>query len=186
MTRITRFLGIGLLAAGALAASGCGVGRALGDNKNAPDEFAIATKAPLVVPPDYALRPPKPGESRPQELSPSERAREVLLGDPNAAPPSEGEQFLLRKAGALNADSNIRNILNAEVGGRGEKNRSLANQLIFWDFINGEVDDSAAPLRVDNPEEWMAERQKRIEAVIGEDQQVEIKKSKALNLPGIF
>ena len=182
----SRCLALTFLAGAGLALSGCGVGKALGGDKNAPDEFAIATKAPLVVPPDYALRPPKPGEARPQELSPSERAREVLLGDPNAAPPTEGEQYLLRKAGALSADSNIRNILNAEVGARGEKERSLANQLIFWNFINGDVDDSAAPLRVDNPEEWLAERQRRIEAVIGEEAQVEIKKSKALNLPGVF
>lgn len=166
--------------------SACGANKALGGGKNAPDEFAIATKAPLVVPPDYALRPPKPGESRPQELSPSERAREVLLGDTGAAPPTEGEQLLLRKAGALGADSNIRNILYAENGGRGEKDRSIANQLIFWKFLNGDVDDSAAPLRVDNPEEWLALREKRIKDVIGEEGQVEIKKSKTLNLPGIF
>ncbi|MEM8770251.1 MAG: DUF3035 domain-containing protein [Pseudomonadota bacterium] len=166
---------------------GCGAGSALGSGKNAPDEFAIATKAPLVVPPDYALRPPRPGESRPQELSPSERAREVLLGDPNAAPPTDGEQFLLRKAGALNADSNIRNILNAENGGRGDKDRSLANQLIFWDFLSGNgIDDSAAPLRVDNPEEWLANRERRIKDVIGDEGEVEIKRSKALNLPGVF
>ncbi len=183
---VSKSLTFAMLAASALAVSGCGIGKALGDNKNAPDEFAIATKAPLVVPPDYALRPPKPGEARPQELSPSERAREVLLGDPNAAPPTSGEQFLLRKAGALSADSNIRNILNAEVGARGEKDRSLANQLMFWNFIDGNIDDSAAPLRVDNPEEWLADRERRIKAVIGEEGQVEIKKSKTLNLPGVF
>ena len=182
----SKFLSLALVAAIGLATSGCGIGKALGDNKNAPDEFAIATKAPLVVPPDYALLPPKPGEARPQELSPSERAREVLLGDPNAAPPTDGEQFLLRKAGALNADSNIRNILNAEGGARGDKDRSLANQLMFWQFIGGDVDDSVAPLRVDNPEEWLAERQRRIEAVIGEEGEVEIRKSKTLNLPGVF
>lgn len=182
----SKFLTLALIAGAALAASGCGIGKALGDNKNAPDEFAIATKAPLVVPPDFALLPPKPGEARPQELSPSERAREVLLGDPNAAPPTNGEQYLLRKAGALGADSNIRNILNAEGGARGEKDRSLANQLMFWNFVGGNVDDSAAPLRVDNPEEWMAEREARIKAVIGEEGEVEIKKSKALNLPGVF
>ena len=182
----SKFLSLALVAVLGSATSGCGIGKAPGDNKNAPDEFAIATKAPLVVPPDYALIPPKPGESRPQELSPSERAREVLLGDPNAAPPTQGEQFLLRKAGALSADSNIRNILNAEGGARGEKDRSLANQLMFWQFIGGDIDDSVAPLRVDNPEEWLADRQKRIEAVIGEEGQVEIKKSKTLNLPGVF
>ncbi len=170
----------------ALMTSGCGIGKAVGGGKNAPDEFAITTKAPLVVPPDYGLRPPRPGESRPQELSPSERAQRVLLGDASAAPPTAGEQLLLRKAGALGADPSIRALLNAENGGRGEKDRSLANQLIFWNFDGGKVDDSAAPLRVDNPEEWMAAREKAIKAVIGEEGEVEIKKSKTLNLPGVF
>ena len=129
--------------------------------------------------------PPRPGESRPQELTTSERAQQVLLGDVSAAPPTQGEQHLLNKAGAFNADANIRNLINAENGGRGEKDRSLANQLIFWNFDGGKVDDSAAPLQVDNPEEWLAEREKNIKAVTGEGE-VEIKKSKALNLPGIF
>ena len=44
----------------------------------------------------------------------------------------------------------------------------------------------AAPLRVDNPEEWFAARQEAIEAVIGEETEVEINKSKTLNLPGVF
>lgn len=176
-----------LAAAGfALLTSGCGIGKALGDNKQAPDEFAIATKAPLVVPPDYALRPPRPGETRPQELSPSERAQQVLLGDAQAAPPTQGEQALLQKAGVFAANPNIRNLLSAEQGSRGEKERSLANQLIFWKFIDGKVDDTAAPLRVDNPEEWLAERQARIDRVIGEEGKVEIEKSKTLNLPGVF
>lgn len=176
------------LGAAALMASGCaGVGRALGGGKNPPDEFAIATKAPLVVPPDYALRPPKPGESRPQELSASERARQVLLGDPTAAPPSTGEQTLLRKANALTADPNIRNILDAENGGRAQKDRSLANQLMFWKFVEGKVDDKAAPLRVEDPEAWMAQRDKAIKAVIGEDGKIVIKKNHdAIGLPGIF
>lgn len=172
----------------ALTASGCaGFSRAVGGGKNPPDEFAVTTKAPLVVPPDYALRPPKPGETRPQELSASERARQVLMGDASAAAPTPGEQMILRKANALQADANIRNVLNAENGGRGEKDRSLANQLMFWKFIDGKVDDKAAPLRVDDPEEWMAERQKAIASAIGEDGKVIIKKDhNALALPGIF
>ena len=186
MTVQKRFLAFAALSAIALASSGCGIGKAIGTGKNSPDEFAIATKAPLVVPPDYALRPPRPGEARPQELSPSERAAQVLLGDPSAAPPTEGEKAILQKAGAFRANANIRNLLNAENGGRGEKERSLANQLMFWQFIDGEVDDSAAPLRVDDPEAWLAERQRRIDDVIGEEGEVEIKKSKALGLPGVF
>jgi hypothetical protein len=169
-----------------LATGGCGIGKALGGNKNAPDEFAITTKAPLVVPPDYALRPPRPGERRPQELSPSERAQQVLLGDSTAAPPSAGEQMLLRKANALGADPSIRAVLDAENGGRGEKDRSIANQVMFWKFADGKVDDSAAPLRVDNPEEWMAAREQAIKAVTGEEGQVKIEQSKSLGLPGVF
>jgi hypothetical protein len=176
-----------LLAALAVTASCCaGFKRAVGGGKYPPDEFAIATKAPLVVPPDYALRPPKPGEVRPDEVSAAQRARQVLLGDTSAAPPTAGEQQLLTKANALTADPNIRTVLNIESGSRVEKDRSLANQLMFWKFLDGKVDDSAAPLRVDNPEEWMAERQRAVEAVVGKDQKVVIKKDESLDLPGIF
>ncbi len=185
MTKFSR-LGLSLLALSLMAATGgCGINRAF-SGKQSPDEFAIATKAPLVVPPDYALAPPRPGESRPQELSPSERAQQVLLGDANAAPPTAGEQLFLRKTGALAADPGIRNLLNAENGGRAEKDRSLANQLLFWNFDGDDIDDSAAPLRVENPEEWMAARQAVIDRAIGENAEVEINKSKVLNLPGVF
>lgn len=176
-----------LIAAAATLSACAGFGRAVGGGKNPPDEFAITTKAPLVVPPDYSLRPPKPGESRPQELSSADRAQQVLLGDANAAPPSAGEQLLLRRTGALAADQNIRNQLAAEAGGRAEKGRSLANQLVFWKFLeNGDVDDSAAPLRVEDPEAWLAAREEAIERVTGEDAKVEIKKNEALGLPGVF
>lgn len=185
MHKNTVFPALASLLAAASLLSGCGISKAVGGGKNPPDEFAIATKAPLVVPPDYALKPPRPGEARPQELSPSARAQQVLLGDTTAAPPTVGEQLLLRKANALNADSNIRSVLNAENGGRADKGRSIANQLIFWNFDGDKVDDSAAPLRVDNPEEWLELRKKAIDAVVGEDERVVIKKSKALNLPGI-
>lgn len=175
-----------ILAIAALALGGCaGMGKALGGGKNPPDEFAIATKAPLVVPPDYALRPPKPGESRPQELSPSERAKQVLLGDLSAAPPTGGEQLLLQQARATVADPNIRAILNAENGGRADKDRSLANQLMFWKFLDGKVDDAAAPLKVDDPAAWHADRLKAIEAVTGENAKVIIKNDDALLLPGV-
>jgi hypothetical protein len=41
---------------------GCdSIREAAGITKEPPDEFAVVTKAPLVIPPDYNLRPPKPG-----------------------------------------------------------------------------------------------------------------------------
>ena len=57
--------GVGLMA---MSVSACGGARqALGLTKVSPDEFRVVTKAPLVLPPDYALRPPEPGKPRPQE-----------------------------------------------------------------------------------------------------------------------
>lgn len=180
---ILKLSALGLLG---LTSTGCGIGKALGGGKTSPDEFAIATKAPLVVPPDYSLRPPAPGEVRPQELSPSERAEKVLLGDASAAAPSSGEQILVQKAGALTSDTNIRAVLNSENGGRGDTDRSLANQLIFWDFGADGVNDERAPLKVDDPEEWMAQRQRVIDRAIGAEAEVKIEKSKTLNLPGVL
>src|SRR6185436_12298178 len=86
-----------LAAAGLL--SGCqSTSKALGMSKITPDEFRVVTKAPLVVPPDYALRPPAPGEPRPQELQPESAARNALLGAREAQQRSDGEKFLVAKA----------------------------------------------------------------------------------------
>jgi hypothetical protein len=52
---------IALAAPAALLVSGCGTGGVLGRDR--PDEFAVARNAPLVIPPDFALTPPRPGEA---------------------------------------------------------------------------------------------------------------------------
>ena len=54
------------LCGAALAVSGCSSMRdAAGLTKRSPDEFAVSTKAPLVIPPDFNLRPPMPGAPMP-------------------------------------------------------------------------------------------------------------------------
>ncbi|MGV6801300.1 MAG: DUF3035 domain-containing protein [bacterium] len=175
-----------VLGLSAITISGCAsIGKTLGVGKTAPDEFAIVTKAPLTLPPDYALKPPRPGETRPQEASPSERAQQLLLGDETQTPPTPGELALIEEVGALNVDPNIRAILAAENGGRGYKEADLANRILFWRVAGGKVDDSDAPLVVDNPNEWHQARQISIEKVTG-GQQVTINKTgKVLNLPGV-
>ncbi|MBM3559287.1 MAG: DUF3035 domain-containing protein, partial [Alphaproteobacteria bacterium] len=47
----------------ALAVGGCGedTKRSLGLSKPAPDEFSVVSRAPLSLPPNYTLRPPRPG-----------------------------------------------------------------------------------------------------------------------------
>ena len=91
----------------------------------------------------------------------------------------------LTREGALDVDDNIRATLAAENGGRAQKSESLANQLIFWTFEDGQIDDSRAPLRVDNAEAWKAERHDSIEAVTGGGQVVISRDQRILNLPGV-
>lgn len=117
--------------------SGCGgVSDAFGFGKNPPDEFAIITKAPLIMPPDYTLRPPKPGAPQPQEVSPSTRAAYSLFSNVSNAPMSggvtAGESQLLASAGALDADPTIREILDTETNTLMKRDSGFADALLFW------------------------------------------------------
>jgi len=105
---------------------------AIGFNPNAPDEFKVVSKAPLVVPPDYALRPPSPGEPRPQELQPESSARLALLGEREKAERSTGETLLANRAGASKADPLIRYVMDDEFGSIAHKDRSFADKILFW------------------------------------------------------
>ena len=82
----------------ALALSACGGGGFL--NRDRPDEFAVSRATPLVVPPDFALTPPKPGAPRPLEVDSQGQALRALFGDTmRAAPKSDSEQNLLDQSG---------------------------------------------------------------------------------------
>jgi len=61
-------------------------------SKRAPDEFAVVRRAPLIVPPDYDLRPPDPGAPRPNIGTTSDQARVAMTG--NQAEPSAAAQVL--------------------------------------------------------------------------------------------
>ena len=121
----TTLVGVGLV--GCTTVSG-----ALGNNKLAPDEFRVVTKAPLVVPPEYALRPPTPGEPRPQELQPESQARQVLLGQRENVQRSEGEVLLADKAGAEKADPLIRYVVDDQYGDISHKEKPFADRVMFW------------------------------------------------------
>lgn len=120
-------------ACAALSLGGCGsTGRALGFGKQVPDEFRVVSKAPLVVPPDYALRPPAPGEPRPQELQPESQARLALLGQQAAVNRSQGESLLVARAGGAHADPLIRYVVDDEYGSLAHKDRGFADKVMFW------------------------------------------------------
>src|ERR1700754_2753643 len=116
MTFHRLFVATALVAAAGLA--GCqSTSKALGMSKVTPDEFRVVTKAPLVVPPDYSLRPPAPGEPRPQELQPESAARAVLVGQVQAADRSAGENMLVASANNGTAtDPLIRFVVDDENG----------------------------------------------------------------------
>lgn len=129
---VNRVAAVAVLVTG-LGLAGCGGARqALGMTKVTPDEFRVVTKAPLVVPPDYSLRPPSPGEPRPQELQPESAARTALLGQRAAEQRSDGEKLLVAKAGADKADPLIRYVVDDEFGHIAHKDRSFADRVLFW------------------------------------------------------
>ncbi|MGF1456923.1 MAG: DUF3035 domain-containing protein [Alphaproteobacteria bacterium] len=154
-TGTARVTGLRLAAAAAvcLVLPGCsGLAKALGLTKSSPDEFAIVTKAPLVIPPDFSLRPPRPGAKRPQDVATSQTAAALLFTDysdsgEQAERQSRGEQALLSKAGALQADASIRRVLEAETTMLARKDRSFADQILFWrgeDSLTEQVVDAAS------------------------------------------
>jgi len=120
--------------------TGCNSFReATGANKDAPDEFAVVTKAPLIIPPDFNLKPPRPGAPPANQLSSTDAAQAALYNtDPAttaAAIPgnlSQGEKLLLAYAGAAAADSGIRQVIAADNRNMQAADESFTDQLMFW------------------------------------------------------
>ncbi|MBI1408270.1 MAG: DUF3035 domain-containing protein [Caulobacter sp.] len=172
-----------LLATTGLA--GCqSASKALGVAKVTPDEFRVVTKAPLVVPPDYALRPPAPGEPRAAELQPDSAARASAQARMQAADRSEGEKVLVARAGANNADPLVRYVVDDEFGDVAHKEKSFADMVMFWRKDKptqvSSIDPSAAPVADAAAEEA------RIKALTGgKDVVIKREKSGWVKLPGL-
>lgn len=84
------------LAASAALLAGCGSGGGL-FNRARPDEFAVQRQAPLVVPPDFALTPPKPGAPRPNDPNATQQTLDALFG--GTAARSDVEKTAIGRAG---------------------------------------------------------------------------------------
>lgn len=117
--------------------SGCDttrLARTFGFTRDAPDEFTVTTRAPLSMPPDFSLRPPRPGAPRPQEQSEARKAEETLVPQTALSSPqtglSPGQQALVQQAGPP-APANIRQELTQERQAR-QADQSFVDQLLFW------------------------------------------------------
>jgi len=141
--------------AAATAASGCaGFSRAIGASRSSPDEFRVMTHAPLTLPPDYNLRPPRPGEARPGESDPSTEARAALFGDNVGQQASQGERAFVTAAGAATADDNVREQIDYESQGVVRRNEGFVNRILSFNNSGGAA---AAPLDPRTEEERLAD-----------------------------
>src|SRR5438477_12205230 len=78
--------------------SGCGFRQLVGLDKTGPDEFAVESRAPLTIPPDFELRPPSPGAPRPQETAPNQQAKQAIEHAGPGEPGKQAPDFRLRRS----------------------------------------------------------------------------------------
>jgi len=117
--------------------AGCGssqLSRTFGLTRDAPDEYTVTTRAPLSMPPDYNLRPPRPGAPRPQEQSERQQAEEALvpqlaLGAPSGSE-SPGQVALMQQAGPP-APADIRRKVDQDAR-NANADDSFIDQLLYW------------------------------------------------------
>ncbi|MGP1253694.1 MAG: DUF3035 domain-containing protein [Kiloniellales bacterium] len=157
---IVRRAGLLCLTLATLALAGCeGAREQLGLDKQAPDEFRVVSRAPLTVPPEFALRPPRPGAARPQVGTPTDQARRSVfrLGDQQASVQevmpddgrSLGERAILLQAGANQVAPDIRQVVDRETQRVNEESEDFLEDLIFWrDALpSGDIIDAEAEAR---------------------------------------
>lgn len=131
--RIRNVAVVSIIALSTLALGACGgLRQSIGLTKVVPDEFLTVSTAPLSVPPEYGLRPPAPGQPRPQELAPESAARQILLGQRQSITRTPGEQALVTAAGADRADPLARYVVDDEFGDIAHKEESFASRVLFW------------------------------------------------------
>jgi flagellar basal body L-ring protein FlgH len=172
-----------------LAMAGCSSVRdAAGISKAPPDEFAVVNKAPLIIPPDFNLKPPKPGAAPLNQVSPTITAEAALYSneDPSAVANtitgnfSESEKMLLAQAGAVNSDNSIRQQIAADNRNMQSADENFTDQLLFG---SGSTNNSDAPLNAD-AEKARIDASK--DAKPSETPAPEIKKDSGSWLDGIF
>ena len=137
MVPLTKYGRLVLLAGSVIGLAGCNsdeLFRNLGFVHDAPDEFTVTTRAPLAMPPDFTLPPPRPGVPRPQEQSERQQAEQALVpemalgGQPAGNTP--GQQALVQAAGPP-APGDIRTEVDEEAQ-RSRPSPGIADKLMFW------------------------------------------------------
>lgn len=149
-----------LLAAFTLAAcSGGEVRGTLGLDRQAPDEFRVVSRPPLSVPPEFNLRPPRPGDAPLNAASAEKAASELVLA------PAAGGQVTLDQLDDLRdlpSETAVDPVVSGELAspaesqfltrlGAGEADAEIRSKL-YQDnkTLPQEAEDEASPL-----EQWL-------------------------------
>jgi hypothetical protein len=130
----SRALLVPVAAAALLAGCGDDLSRTFGITRDVPDEFVVTTRAPLSMPPDFTLVPPRPGAPRPQEETASQSAEAALapqtaLQSPNGQD-SPGQEALIAAAGGPAPPDTRQKV--AREAALDTPSESLTDRLMFW------------------------------------------------------
>lgn len=124
------------LAAALLAGCTSDLTRSFGFVRDAPDEYAVTTQAPLSMPPEFNVRPPEPGAPRPQQVPEQQQAEQALVpqtaltGVPTGQA-SPGQAALVQAAGPT-PPANIRAEVNGEAAAEAQQSQGFVDKLMFW------------------------------------------------------
>lgn len=155
------------------ACSGGEVRNTLGLNAKAPDEFVVYSRPPLSVPPEFDLKPPRPGEESPFVATSEDEARQTLLGTKRAPSsleeleessvstavpavlsadaPTQAQSSFLKKLGTDEADSSIREKLSQDLQEKPKKEkkaRTLYDKIVGSETAEPVVDAKAEANRI--------------------------------------
>lgn len=165
-----------------LGATACtsGVRQALGTEKTTPDEFRVVTIAPLTVPPEYNLRPPRPGELRAEDVFVDQQAQRALFGNVSDGTATDAEILFASRAGAAQANPSIRELIDGETAAVVRKRSGFADRVLFWQ------NDTYTP-PADRPDALDPEAaQAQIDSVTGGGQvEIERRRENRRKLPGL-
>ncbi len=131
-----------LIAVGAAlaATTACSSGRS---GARTPDEFRVVTKAPLIVPPEYGLRPPPAGGSLPAEVDTTRAEVATAFGTTVGAGASKSERALVAAAGANAVNPMVRSQVDYEETKTIRKSSGVVDTILFWRGDNAEDVEAA-------------------------------------------
>ncbi|HAK98768.1 MAG TPA: hypothetical protein DCP14_05410 [Rhodobiaceae bacterium] len=116
-----------------VSACGSGLSDAFSYKKNPPDEFAILKKQPLIIPPDYSLKPPNQAGSKIARASTRVEAEQILTGREVdiSEISSDGEKEILDRVGSNPSQNNVRSKIQSDGNTVISKDKTITENLIL-------------------------------------------------------